>query len=185
MCKTICVTNRKLAKDFLPQMRRVVRSGVDAVILREKDLSLAEYEKLAAQVKEICDEASVPLIIHSWPEAAINLGIDRLHMPLDKLLGMDAQDKKYFRELGASVHSVEEARAAQEAGATYVTAGHVFTTDCKKGVPPRGIPFLRDVCKAVDIPVLAIGGITPGNMRECTDAGAAGVCLMSYCMKEI
>ena len=85
--------------------------------------------------------------------------------------------------LGASVHSVQEALEARELGATYVTAGHVFCTDCKKGVPARGLSFLREVCHAVDIPVYGIGGINEENYSEVLDQGAAGYCLMSEAMK--
>lgn len=90
-----------------------------------------------------------------------------------------------FSETGCSVHSVEEALEAQRLGATYLTAGHIYTTDCKKGLPPRGLDFLRSVCKAVSIPVYAIGGIHPGTkqLSEVMNYGAAGGCIMSDMMK--
>ena len=68
-------------------------------------------------------------------------------------------------------------------GATYLTAGHVFLTDCKKGVPARGLDFLADVCRAVNVPVYAIGGINDKNAGDCIQAGAAGVCMMSGYMR--
>lgn len=67
-------------------------------------------------------------------------------------------------------------------GACYVIAGHIFSTDCKKGVPPRGLAFLREVTNSVSIPVYAIGGITVENSGEVFAAGAAGVCMMSQWM---
>ena len=84
--------------------------------------------------------------------------------------------------MGTSVHSPEEAALAEKLGASYVTAGHIFATDCKKGVPPRGLDFLENVCKSVKIPVYAIGGITRSNMHLALEKGAAGVCVMSGLM---
>lgn len=91
--------------------------------------------------------------------------------------------KKTFSVIGASCHSVEEAVEAQKMGCTYITAGHVFATDCKKGLPPRGLPFLEQVCRSVSIPVFAIGGIAPDNLPLIRQAGASGGCIMSGLMK--
>ena len=71
---------------------------------------------------------------------------------------------------------------AQALGCTYITAGHVFETDCKKGLPGRGLEFLRNVCVAVDIPVYGIGGIDSDNIALVRNAGVSGVCLMSSLM---
>lgn len=84
---------------------------------------------------------------------------------------------------GVSVHSVEDARLAEQCGATYLTAGHVFVTDCKKGLAPRGLDFLHEVCSSVKIPVYAIGGINDKNAASCIREGAAGVCVMSGYMR--
>lgn len=71
---------------------------------------------------------------------------------------------------------------AQALGCTYITAGHVFETECKKGLPGRGLDFLRNVCAAVDIPVYGIGGIDAENITFVRNAGASGACLMSSLM---
>ena len=68
-------------------------------------------------------------------------------------------------------------------GASYLIAGHIFATDCKRGLPGRGLPFLREVCAAADKPVFAIGGITPGNIADVRNTGAQGVCVMSGLMR--
>ena len=90
-----------------------------------------------------------------------------------------------FRMVGSSIHSPEEAIRAQKAGAAYVTAGHVYVTDCKKGLPPRGLEFLKEVCTKVTIPVYAIGGIHAGTgqIQEVMDCGASGGCIMSEMMR--
>ena len=88
-----------------------------------------------------------------------------------------------FHTIGASVHSPEEALEAEALGADYVTAGHVFATDCKKGAVPRGLEFLRKTADAVSLPVFAIGGISPENIGAVREAGAAGACMMSQMMR--
>ena len=185
MCNIIAVTNRKLTdRPFLEQLKRVCCRHPKALILREKDLTEKEYENLAKEVLEICRENQVPCILHSWPGAARRLGCTSIHLPLPLLEKYSGQ-LEGFSEIGTSVHSLEEAKKAQDLGATYMTAGHIFATDCKKGLPPRGLDFLRQVCQSADIPVYAIGGIKPqkeqlGQIMAC---GASGGCVMSGMMR--
>lgn len=179
--KIICVTCRSLCSIPLEkQAERIAKTGVKRIILREKDLSLPEYTKLADRVLANCEKCGAELIIHSYPQAAKALGVKSLHMPLHLLT---AQLCEEFETVGSSVHSTEEALQAQQLGASYITAGHIFATDCKKGLPPRGLGFLKDICRRVDIPVYAIGGITEENMVSALEAGAEGVCIMSGLMK--
>ena len=87
--------------------------------------------------------------------------------------------------LGSSVHSLEEAEEAFSLGAEYLTAGHIYATDCKKGLPPRGTAFLEEICRAVPVPVYAIGGIRleQEQIEKTLAAGARGVCIMSGAMR--
>lgn len=184
MYKKICVTNRALAaRPFEEQIARVLDAKPDMLILREKDLGEAEYEKLAASVKKMCEHTETQFVLHSYPSVARKLGVSAIHMPLAGFIAMSEAEKAEFIVRGVSVHSVEDAILAERAGATYVTAGHIYATDCKKGLPGRGLDFLRDVCAAVDIPVYAIGGIDETNADACIAAGADGVCMMSGYMK--
>ena len=184
MYKKICVTNRALAAHpFAEQIKRVLDAKPDMLILREKDLSEADYENLAASVKTVCERTETQLILHSYLEVARKLGISAIHMPLAGFTAMSEEEKAEFIVRGASVHSVEDALRAERAGATYVTAGHIYETDCKKGLPSRGLDFLKEVCAAVRIPVYAIGGIDEMNADACIAAGADGVCMMSGYMK--
>ena len=93
--------------------------------------------------------------------------------------------KKYphIQRIGTSIHSVEDAIFAESHGADYITAGHIFTTDCKKGLPGRGIEWLKTVCDAVSIPVYAIGGISDANAGELSDCEISGYCMMSASMQ--
>ena len=183
MSDILCVTNRTLCKeDFLQRVEKIAASHPKGIILREKDLSEEEYKKLAEKVIQICEEYHVPCILHYFVDAAIELGAENIHLPLHVLRGMDEKKKEAFKIIGASCHSVEEAQEAERLGCTYITAGHIFVTDCKKGLAPRGLEFLQDVCKSVSIPVYAIGGIGSENIGAVRKAGAAGACVMSGLM---
>ena len=174
------MTNRKLVRgDFLERLKEIARQRPAGILLREKDLTPEEYRKLAREVQSICKKAGVPCILHSFTGVAAELEADALHLPLPLLRKLPGEDRGRFRQLGASCHSVADAREAQSLGCTYITAGHIFDTDCKRGLPGRGLDFLREVCGAVTIPVYAIGGIEPKRMAEIFAAGAAGACVMS------
>ena len=181
----IAVTNRKLCeRHFLEQVERICQMHPKALILREKDLSESAYEAMAGQVLKICGRYDTPCMLHSFVEVARRLHHPYIHLPLF-LLEEYCGKLNDFRIVGSSIHSTEEAVRAQKAGATYVTAGHVYVTDCKKGLPPRGLEFLKEVCTKVTIPVYAIGGIHAGTgqIQEVMDCGASGGCIMSEMMK--
>ena len=165
--QVVAVTNRSLTeRPFLEQIRRVCEMHPDALILREKDLSEKEYEELAKKVMAICAEYQVPCILHTFWRVAEKLKCDTVHLPLPILrqFVLEKQNQKNQK---------------------YRPAGHIYATDCKKGLQPRGLDFLRQVCAAVDLPVYAIGGIKFDetqwmSLKEC---GAAGGCIMSGMMK--
>lgn len=183
MSDILCVTNRKLCReDFLTRVERIAACHPAGIILREKDMSPEEYETLAAAVMEICGQYDVKCILHSFSAVALSLRAAAIHLPLHLLRELSQEQKAHFDVLGASCHSVDDALEAQAFGCTYITAGHVFETDCKKGLPGRGLEFLRNVCAAVDIPVYGIGGIYPYNIALVRSVGASGACLMSSLM---
>lgn len=184
MSDLICITNRRLCNNnFLDQIEMIASAHPKAIVLREKDLAEKEYEQLARQVMQICQKHGTQCILHSFSNAAIALGATAVHMPLPLLQKMTLQEKSHFQIIGASCHSLEEAKEAQDLGCTYITAGHIFLTDCKKGLPGRGLPFLEEICKTVRIPVYAIGGISSQNIESVRKTGAAGACIMSGFMR--
>ena len=184
--KIIAVSNRKLCnRPFLEQIERVCKIHPEAVILREKDLTEEEYRILAKEVMNICSRYQVSCILHNFWETAIELGSTSVHLPLQVLQKTTDEEKKKFTKIGISIHSVEEAKEAERLGASYLTAGHIYATDCKKGLLPRGREFLEEVCKEVNISVYGIGGIKFdeeqwNDMEKC---GAVGGCIMSGMMK--
>lgn len=182
MSDIICVTNRALCKeDFLERIEKIAREHPKGIILREKDLSEQTeiYAELAKEVFAICNQYHTPCILHSFVEVAKELNCSAIHLPFPTLQRLSEKDRRYFTVFGASCHSVEEAKEAQRLGCTYIIVGHIFETDCKKGIAGRGLSFLQEVCKAVSIPVYAIGGISAKNINEVRKAGAAGACIMS------
>lgn len=183
MFDLICITNRTLCSgDFIDCITDIAKQRPKAIILREKDLSEDAYKSLARQVMEICRCYDTSCILHSHIDSAIELGANAIHLPMHILAQMTIEQKSRFKEIGASCHSVEEATLAEKLGCSYIIAGHIYETDCKKGVPPRGITFLEKICKAVNIPVYAIGGIDESKIIELKHSGAKGACIMSGLM---
>lgn len=179
----ICITNRKLCqKDFLIRLEEIAKASPKAIVLREKDLSEDEYMSLASDVMNIGERYNVPVYLHYFYDVAKKLGANCIHLPLWKLdeEGFSVSD---FSDVGVSCHSIEDAKKAVEYGCSYIFAGHIFDTDCKRGLPGRGLSFLKNVCDSVDIPVYAIGGINSENAREALRHGASGVCIMSGLMQ--
>lgn len=169
--------------DFLEQIEKVAKAKPEAIILREKDLSSSEYQKLAISVQSICKKYNVVCIFHSFYQEVLQIGGEAIHLPMHVLMNMTGAERMHFRILGASCHSLEDARQAQALGCTYITASHIFATDCKKGLEPRGLDFLQEICEAISIPVYALGGIRPENAWQTIECGARGVCVMSGLMK--
>ena len=183
MSDIICITSRKLCKeDFLQRIEKIAKAHPAAIVLREKDMSVDEYRSLAQSVAEICKNHNTRCFFHTFADVAKDMGAHAIHLPLPILKSLTEIERKYFTMLGSSCHSVEDAVLAEKLGCTYITAGHIFETDCKKGVPARGIEFLREICKSVSIPVYAIGGIDKNNYMYAINAGAKGVCVMSGAM---
>ena len=165
---------------LLERIEFLCRAGVRRIVLREKGMSDSDYEIIAEQFVRICREYCViPVIAHRRAlavryETELQLSMDELRKDPDAV--------KEVMFIGVSVHSVEEAKEAERLGAATVTAGHIFKTDCKKGIPERGLSFLKDIIESVKIPVYAIGGIDMDVIDPVYETGASGVCLMSTMM---
>ena len=166
----------------MTRIEKLAKSHPAAILLREKDLSEPDYIKLAADVLCICKKHDTLCILHNYATAARTLHHPALHLPLPVLRRLSEAERHSYQILGASCHSIADAKEAETLGCTYITAGHIFDTDCKKGLPGRGLDFLQEVCDAVSIPVYAIGGICQENFASVRAAGATGACIMSSAM---
>lgn len=189
MYKLLAITNRHLCNnDFLEQIQNICSLNEKntviksvSIVLREKDLSENDYKDLATKVLRICKKNNTECILHNYYNVARELNCKKIHLPLHVLKSKPDVCKE-FNEVGVSIHCVNEAIEAINLGATYIIAGHIFATDCKKDIPPRGLNFLSSVCSLVNIPVYAIGGILPSNAQKTINAGADGICIMSGLM---
>ena len=168
--------------NFSGQLEKIAAAHPKQIILREKDMDESGYARLLSACNDICQSYQVPLFAHTFINAAKTCGIHKIHLPLPLLQTLGHRPQG-FETVGTSIHSASEAVTAQALGADYITAGHVFETDCKAGLPGRGLDFIKAVAHHVTIPVYAIGGITPENMPDVLAAGAAGGCMMSSLMK--
>lgn len=175
----ICITNRHLCnEDFFETVKNACKTA-NMIVLREKDLDDAEYKIYAEKIKKICFEENTIFCINKYIKIAKEIGCDALQLSYNDFLELDEK----FCQTGVSVHSIEEAVNACNLGADFLIAGHIFETDCKKGVTPRGTKFLKKICNSVNIPVYAIGGINSSNENKAYENGASGVCMMSAFMK--
>jgi thiamine-phosphate pyrophosphorylase len=185
MFEIIAVTDRLLCKgDFIDRLERVAAAGASAIMLREKDLGPGEYRELADAAALRCGRHGAELIAHSFIDEALRAGCRRIQLPLD----IFREKHRFFRscielKAGVSVHSAADALRAVSLGAEWLLAGHIFETDSKKGLPPKGLRFLSELCRLSPVPVYAIGGIDAHNIGEIRDAGAAGACIMSPFMR--
>jgi len=176
------VTDRKQSsRPLLEVVEECLEAGLLAVQLREKDLPVRGLLALATPLREATRRRGARLLVNDRVDVALAVGADGAQRTHDSLpvSVMRAIGGPGFT-VGASVHSVEEARAAAGEGADFIVFGPVFDTPSKRPYgPPQGLETLRQVTAAVATPVLAIGGITAARVPEVLAAGAAGVGVIS------
>lgn len=180
--KIIGVTNRKLCDDFYKRIAEISKMELEYIILREKDLSYDELKIMAKDLKDILKESSIKLIINGNINVAKDMEVAGVQLSFKQF--SEGVSKDYDGVIGVSIHSLREAIDGEVLGARYLLYGHVFETDCKKGVAPRGLVELKEICSRVKIPVYAIGGINEKNYKDVLDTGAYGVAIMSSLMKQ-
>lgn len=177
----IGVTNRKLCNDFYKRIKEISKSNLKYLILREKDLEYKELLIMAKNVQSILKDSNIKLIINSNVEVAEEVNAYGIQLSFKDFC--ENKGKNFNGIKGVSVHSLSEAIEAEKRGANYIIYGHVFNTDCKKGLKPRGLIEFKEICNKVNIPVYAIGGINKENYKSVLEIGADGVAVMSSLMK--
>lgn len=165
---------------LMEQVEDALKGGVTCVQLREKELDEETFFKEAVQMKQLCEKYEIPFIINDNVEIAIKCGADGIHV------GQKDMEAGNVRALvgediiiGVSVQNVEQAVAAEKAGADYLGVGAVFSTTTKLDANAVSHETLKEICQAVSIPVVAIGGISKENMLKLSGTGADGVALVS------
>ena len=168
---------------FLNTIEEAIKGGVTVVQIREKTAETLDFYNLALKVKEITTKYNVPLIINDRVDVALAIDAEGVHvgqsdMPCDvtrKLIGDD-------KILGVSASTIDEAKKAQKDGADYIGSGAVFPTATKDDAPSITKQDLKDVVDSINIPVVAIGGITLENASQLKDTGIAGLSVVSAIM---
>jgi len=179
-------SNSKISKtdpahELLETSRRAAAAGINWIQVREKDLETRRLAELVRLAAEDARETGTRILVNDRLDVALAAGAAGVHLGETSLHVETVAEWRRsaghaeFR-IGASCHSTEAARAAEGAGADYIFFGPVFATPSKSAFgAPQGIERLGEVCRAVRIPVLAIGGVTVENAHSCLAAGAAGV----------
>lgn len=179
------ITDRKRChpRPLTAVVEQACRQGIKAVQLREKDLSGRALFVLAGELREITRKWKAKLFINDRTDVALAVGADGVHC---RETSMDPKNIKRVRSsimVGCSVHSMQASRQAEKEGADFLLFGPVYYTASKaKYGPPQGISTLQKVADTINIPVFAVGGITPGRAPECRSAGAYGVAGISSIM---
>jgi thiamine-phosphate pyrophosphorylase len=163
------ITNRHDG-DVIDNATRAIKDGIEMIQVREKDLPTRELLALTCHIRDLAIGSSTKVLVNDRLDIALAAGLDGVHLPAAGL--PVAAVRPHLRVVGVSVHSVEEAAAAEQAGADFVVFGPVFETP---GKTPAGIAALREVVLAMKIPVLGIGGINMTNMNTVLETGAAGI----------
>ena len=167
-------------RDFYEAIEAALKGGATILQLREKGLDEVSLTEEAKKVKNICSRYGVPLIINDNYKAAIAAGADGVHVGIEDAPVAEIRSKAGSSFIiGATAKTVEQAKAAQAAGADYLGVGAVFPSPTKKNAIRITNEQLRDIAASVDIPVTAIGGISKSNMTELKGCGADGAALVS------
>ena len=182
---------KQIKKIFSAYEKKIILKNFDivALTLREKDLDKNEYLKLIEKIYPICQKYKINLILHQNYDLNLDdkYKIDGIHLSYNIFKSLNENIKaeliKKYKRIGVSIHSLDEAKEVENLGASYVVAGHIFETDCKKGLEPRGLKFIKDLSSALSIPIFAIGGIDEKNSQSVINNGAFGLCIMSTLMK--
>jgi thiamine-phosphate pyrophosphorylase len=166
---------------LLETIRNAAAAGVDWIQIREKEI---EARTLAALVRHAIDstrETGARILVNDRLDVALATGAAGVHLgelslPVETVTEWRRPAGRTEFQIGVSCHSIEAARAAERGGTDYIFFGPVFSTPSKAAFgPPQGIERFREVCAAVQIPVLAIGGVNLENAASCMEAGAAGL----------
>lgn len=160
--------------------KEVLENGATFLQIREKDLDEETFEEEAKALKELCEKYHVPFVVNDNVDIALDIDADGVHVGQSDIKGRDIRSiLGPDKILGISAGTVEEAVAAEKAGADYIGVGAVFGTSTKKDARNLSVEKLREISRAVTIPVVAIGGINKSNLMDLSGSAVHGVAVVS------
>ena len=167
-------------RSLYEQVEAALKGGVTCVQLREKELDEDAFLAEAVEIAALCKKYKVPFFINDNVDIAIKCKADGIHVGQEDMMASQVRQKVgKDMMIGVSVHSVEEALEAVKNGADCLGVGAMFSTSTKMDVDVLPKEILKDICEAVEVPVVAIGGIGKGNMLELSGTKVDGVALVS------
>lgn len=170
----------KKGQSLFSVCENVLKNGATFLQIREKDLDANAFEAEAAKLKALCARYKVPYVVNDSVEIALAIDADGVHVGQSDIKGRDIRSLiGPDKILGISAGTVEEAIAAENAGADYIGVGAVFGTSTKKNARNLTVEKLQEISNAVSIPVVAIGGINAKNLMELRGSGVDGVAVVS------
>ena len=162
------------------QVEESLKGGATMIQLREKHLDHEHFLKEAKEIKELCRKYQVPFLINDDVDLAVEVDADGVHVGQHDMEAGEVHKKiGPNRILGVSAQTVEQALLAQQAGADYLGVGAVFPTGTKDDADAVSIQTLGEICRAVSIPVVAIGGIGQHNVMQLAGSGICGIAVVS------
>ena len=162
------------------QVEESLKGGATMIQLREKHLDHEHFLKEAKEIKELCRKYQVPFLINDDVDLAVEVDEDGVHVGQHDMEAGEVRKKiGPNRILGVSAQTVEQALLAQQAGADYLGVGAVFPTGTKDDADAVSIQTLGEICRAVSIPVVAIGGIGQHNVMQLAGSGICGIAVVS------
>lgn len=177
------VTDRSWLKEgqtLLSVCEEILNNGATFLQVREKDLDAASFQEEAEQLKQLCLRYKIPFVVNDSVEIAMAIDADGVHVGQSDIKGRDIRSIiGEGKILGISAGTVEEAVAAEKAGADYIGVGAVFGTSTKKDARNLTVEKLKEITSAVSIPVVAIGGINSKNLMQLSGSGVDGVAVVS------
>lgn len=176
------ITDRKWEghKKIYIQLEEALSGGVTCVQLREKNLDYDSFLKEAIEIKKLCNKYGVPLIINDNVDIAIEVKADGVHVGQSDMNSYDVREKVgKDMIIGVTAKTVQQAITAEKNGANYLGVGAMNATDTKLDAKVITKENLMAICDSVNIPIVAIGGITKDNILELKDTGVSGVALVS------
>ena len=180
----LCTDRKSMKLGNLQEVaEQAIMGGCSVIQLREKECSTREFFQTAKGIKSITEKYNIPLIINDRTDIALAVGAEGVHLGQEdlpvtearRILGKD-------KIIGASAHNLEEALKAWKDGADYLGVGAIFGTKTKENAVITSIDTLREICRQVPVPVVAIGGVGRENIEKLRHTGIGGVCVVSAIM---